>query len=133
MIIYGFLALLVAAAIVGLLIFVLPDDTLAPAVRDTVPTGLPPRSDIGADDVNRLRLPVALRGYRMVDTDAVLDRLGAEIERRDLEIARLRLGLDAGSTPHDQPVTDGAEPAPSPAPDPGLDRAAGEPRTAVVP
>jgi len=99
LVVYGFLALVVAAAIVGLLIFLLPDDTLAPVARDTVPAGLPPRSEIGADDVTRLRLPVTLRGYRMVDTDAVLDRLGAEIERRDREIARLRLGLGSADPP----------------------------------
>lgn len=115
LIIYGLLAVLVAVAVVALVVVVLPDDTLAPAVRDTVPSGLPPRPDIGADDVSRLRLPVGLRGYRMVDTDAVLDRLGSEIERRDREIAALRVTLAATRAGGPD---DGVAPAPAAVPAP---------------
>lgn len=97
LILYGGLALVVAAAVVAILVVVLPDDTVAVATRDAAPTGLPPASSISAQDINQLRLPVGLRGYRMVDTDAVLDRLSAEIDRRDQEITRLRLGEPASS------------------------------------
>jgi hypothetical protein len=43
-----------------------------------------------ADDVDGVRLPVALRGYRFAETDLLLDRLAAELRARDAEIARLR-------------------------------------------
>jgi hypothetical protein len=99
---YALIAIVVAAAIIALLVLVLPDDHLARAPADTVPAGLPIDSEVGADDVARVRLPVAVRGYRMVDTDAVLDRLTEEIERRDREIAALRaarVSVAAGSVP----------------------------------
>jgi hypothetical protein len=89
-IVYALIAIAVAAAIVALLVMVLPDERIGGPVRDVVPLGLPTGAPVGTEDINRLRLPVALRGYRMVDTDAVLDRLGAEIEQRDREIAALR-------------------------------------------
>lgn len=92
LILYGALALVVAAVVVSILVVVLPDDTVAVAARDRIPAGLPASGQLGAQDVNRLRLPVGLRGYRMADTDAVLDRLSIEIERRDQEIAQLRSG-----------------------------------------
>lgn len=98
LVVYSALALIVAAIVVAVLVVVLPDDTVSPALRDVVPAGLPAGADIGADDVNRLRLPVGVRGYRMSDTDAVLDRLSAELERRDHEIAALRLArAESGS------------------------------------
>jgi hypothetical protein len=97
LILYGGLALVVAAVVVAILVVVLPDDTVAVAARDAAPTGLPSAASISAQDINQLRLPVGLRGYRMVDTDAVLDRLSAEIDRRDQEITRLRLGGPASS------------------------------------
>jgi hypothetical protein len=96
---YGLLGIVVAVGVVALLVLVLPGDHLAAAPRDVVPAGLPARPEIGGDDVARVRLPVTLRGYRMVDTDAVLDRLAIELERRDHEIDDLRraAGLPARS------------------------------------
>jgi DivIVA domain-containing protein len=41
-----------------------------------VPGGRP----IAADDLRRVRFPLALRGYRMTEVDALLDRLAAELE-----------------------------------------------------
>ncbi len=90
LILYGALAVVVAAVVVSVLVVVLPDDTVSVAERDRVPAGLPTSGDVDAHDVDRVRLPVVVRGYRMVDTDAVLDRLSAEIDRRDQEIAALR-------------------------------------------
>ena len=100
LILYGLLGIVVAVGVVALLVLVLPGDHLAPAPRDIVPAGLPARPEIGGDDVARVRLPVTLRGYRMVDTDAVLDRLALELERRDREIDDLRraAGLPARAT-----------------------------------
>ncbi len=87
---YGLLGIVVAVGVVALLVLVLPSDHLGAAPRDVVPAGLPSRPEIDGDDVARVRLPVTLRGYRMVDTDAVLDRLALELERRDQEINDLR-------------------------------------------
>ncbi len=90
LILYAALAVVVAAVLVSVLVVVLPDDTVSAAARDRVPAGLPASGDVGPHDVDKVRLPVVVRGYRMVDTDAVLDRLSAEIDRRDEEIAALR-------------------------------------------
>lgn len=59
---------------------------------DRSPTGALPDGPIGRADVDRLRFTVAFRGYRMDEVDAVLDRLVAEVERRDARIAELEAG-----------------------------------------
>jgi DivIVA domain-containing protein len=87
---YGLLGVVVAVGVVAVLVIVLPSDQLATPVRDVVPAGLPSKPEIRAADVARVRLPVTLRGYRMVDTDAVLDRLALELENRDRELEDLR-------------------------------------------
>lgn len=46
-------------------------------------------------DVRDLRFDVAIRGYRMEQVDAALDRLAGELGERDAEIARLRAERDA--------------------------------------
>lgn len=48
-------------------------------------------------DVADVRFPVVLRGYRMDHVDAVLDRLGAELDARDARIAELE-GRALGAT-----------------------------------
>lgn len=40
-----------------------------------------------------LRLPVALRGYRMAEVDDALGRLGAELAERDQRISDLETAL----------------------------------------
>jgi hypothetical protein len=111
---YGLLGIVVAVGVVALLVLVLPGDHLGAAPRDVVPAGLPSRPDIGGDDVARVRLPVTLRGYRMVDTDAVLDRLALELERRDREIDDLRRSAGLPPRAADAPLfAGGAGDAPS--------------------
>lgn len=61
------------------------DPLLAAAPRDRPDVVLPDGPLQGAD-VGRLRFPVVLRGYRMSDVDAVLDRLAAELDRRIAEL-----------------------------------------------
>ncbi|MFE9117315.1 DivIVA domain-containing protein [Streptomyces sp. NPDC007172] len=51
---------------------------------------LPEHRPVVRADVEALRLPVVLRGYRMADVDDVLSRLGAELAERDARIAELR-------------------------------------------
>ncbi|WP_435745956.1 DivIVA domain-containing protein [Nocardioides sp. SYSU DS0663] len=48
--------------------------------HDRVPSRLPTDRTLGPDDLRRVRFPMALRGYRMADVDALLDRLAREHE-----------------------------------------------------
>ncbi|MGW0735078.1 DivIVA domain-containing protein [Streptomyces sp. NPDC002851] len=57
---------------------------------------LPLDRPVGRADVDALRLPMAVRGYRMADVDDALSRLGAELAERDARIAELEASL-AGS------------------------------------
>ncbi|MFE7139751.1 cell division protein DivIVA [Streptomyces sp. NPDC057644] len=110
-----------------------------PAERFTDP--LPATRPVGRADVEALRLPMALRGYRMVDVDEALSRLGAELAERDARIAELEsslagaqaaavtTGTDLFKQPGDRPASEqfkqsGDRPAPEPA-----DRADGPART----
>ncbi|WP_185995136.1 DivIVA domain-containing protein [Nocardioides campestrisoli] len=48
--------------------------------RDRVRSRLP-EGDLGGADLRRVRFPLAVRGYRMADVDALLDRLADQLER----------------------------------------------------
>lgn len=61
--------------------------------------GLP--DDVVPSDLEVLRFDAALRGYRMDQVDAVIDRLADELRRRDDEIAVLRAAATGG---RDEPV-----------------------------
>ncbi|MGC5562884.1 DivIVA domain-containing protein [Streptomyces sp. FR-108] len=54
---------------------------------------LPPNRPVHRGDVEALRFPLTLRGYRMVDVDDALNRLGAELAERDARIADLEAAL----------------------------------------
>ena len=101
----------VAAIVIAGLLFLLATrflpggEQIAPAVRDEPPWDLPAERRLTAADIDELRLPVALRGYRFAETDHLLDRLAEELRTRDEEIARLR----------------GHAPAPHPAENAGAD------------
>ena len=41
---------------------------------------VPATGPLGADDLRRIRFPLAFRGYRMAEVDALLDRLARERE-----------------------------------------------------
>ena len=53
-------------------------DTLEDTPEDAPDAGLPDRQLV-ADDIPRLRFRVGLRGYRMSDVDAALDRVEAAL------------------------------------------------------
>jgi len=57
-----------------------------------------PRGIVTPEDIDQVRFDQTLRGYRMGQVDEVLDRLRAELEARDEEIAMLR-GEHAGPRP----------------------------------
>ncbi|MEU6231776.1 DivIVA domain-containing protein [Kitasatospora sp. NPDC047058] len=87
--------------------------SLPEAVHDRIAARLPQDRPLSQDDVDGIRLPMAVRGYRMDEVDDVLDRLGAELAYRDARIAE----LEAAATVHGAieagggPVA-GAEPLP---------------------
>jgi DivIVA domain-containing protein len=62
------------------------DALLADAPPDAADVVLPP-GRVSADDVRGVRFGLALRGYRMSEVDAVLDRLAAELADRDAQLA----------------------------------------------
>ncbi len=53
---------------------------LAEAYDDRPDAGVPPEGPLAADDLRRVRFPLAVRGYRMSDVDALLDRLATQLE-----------------------------------------------------
>lgn len=78
---------------------------LGPGLEEPTSTqasfGLPdlPVGELPARAVEQVRLDQALRGYRMDQVDAVLDRLASELAERDAELARLRPSSAGGSSP----------------------------------
>lgn len=54
---------------------------------------LPPDRALRRADVEALRFPLTLRGYRMADVDDALGRLAAELAERDAHIAELESAL----------------------------------------
>ncbi|MFF3324698.1 DivIVA domain-containing protein [Streptomyces sp. NPDC002889] len=64
---------------------------------DPLPAGRP----LARADVDAVRLPVGLRGYRMGDVDEVLLRLGAELAERDARIAELESALAGAQATQD--------------------------------
>ncbi|MYW68961.1 DivIVA domain-containing protein [Streptomyces sp. SID8379] len=59
---------------------------------------LPQDRPVAPADVDALRLPTAVRGYRMAEVDDALNRLGAELAERDARITELESAL---ATAHD--------------------------------
>jgi DivIVA domain-containing protein len=111
------LAAIVIAGVLFLLAtrFLPAGEQIAPAVRDEPPWDLPSERRLTAEDIDELRLPVALRGYRFAETDLLLDRLADELRIRDEEIARLRGHQPVQGPIAAEPTEDpsAGEPAPS--------------------
>lgn len=78
-----FIGLVVVVVAAVAMVAVGRGDGLAPAVPDRPDVELPTDRPLDAADLAHLRLSVAVRGYRMDEVDALLSRLGAEIEDRD--------------------------------------------------
>ena len=116
---YGLLAILLAGGLFLLASRFLPaGEQIAPPLRDDPPWELPPERALTGEDIDGVRLPVALRGYRFAETDLLLDRLAAELRARDAEIARLRgdevppePGEPAAPVDGPEPSVDGPEPS----------------------
>ncbi|WP_121254954.1 DivIVA domain-containing protein [Nocardioides ferulae] len=56
-------------------------EPLAPAYDDRPDARVPADGPLVADDLRRVRFSLALRGYRMSEVDALLDRLAAQLEQ----------------------------------------------------
>ncbi len=102
--------------------------SLPDAERDRLMPHLPDDRALNRNDVDELRFPMALRGYRMDEVDDVLDRVGAELSHRDLRIAELEAALAAaldGARPTVAatrlPLAKPAADEPGDAPEPGTD------------
>jgi len=66
---------------------------MGPATSSRPYRGLP-EGPVLASDVDDVRFSLGLRGYRMDEVDAVLDRLREEIRERDEELAAWRSAED---------------------------------------
>ncbi|MEY9843967.1 DivIVA domain-containing protein [Streptacidiphilus sp. MAP5-3] len=73
--------------------------SLPDAERDRLAAGLPKDRSVAHDDIDELRFPMALRGYRMDEVDDTLDRLAAELSQRDHRVAELEHALSAALAP----------------------------------
>lgn len=104
---YLLLTLVIAAVIFYAVVALLPSGLTVRPERDNRPFELPPDRRMQADDLERVRIPVSLRGYRFAETDDLIDRLAAEIVVRDEEIARLRKAVPAS---FERPRPSGARP-----------------------
>ncbi|MEU7034303.1 DivIVA domain-containing protein [Streptomyces sp. NPDC046237] len=91
------IAMVVVVAAVTLAVVGGGDSEVLPEVApEQLVDPLPVTRPVARDDVEALRLPVTVRGYRMADVDDVLGRLGAELAERDARIAELEAALASG-------------------------------------
>lgn len=103
--------------IVGLVVAVLLLGALAAwAVSRTDVPGVPvpvttqsaqalPPGPVRPETVHELRFDQAVRGYRMAQVDAALERLADELAARETEITRLRAEHPAGRSSDDAAAT----------------------------
>ncbi|WP_374117837.1 DivIVA domain-containing protein [Streptomyces sp. S07_1.15] len=88
------IALVVVVAAVTLAVVGGDDGAALPdAEPDRLADPLPLSRPVSRADVETVRFPVVVRGYRMTDVDDVLDRLAAELAERDARIAELETAL----------------------------------------
>ncbi len=71
-----------------------------------------PAGPLRPADLDDLRFDTALRGYRMTEVDAVIDRLRRELQDLDADVARLRRAPAAADAPDhaESPETAGQSP-----------------------
>lgn len=112
LVLYGLLAVILAGGLFLVASRFLPaGEQIAPPLRDEPPWELPADRTLHPEDIDTMRLPVALRGYRFAETDILLDRLAGELRARDEEIARLR-GHAPGEPARAEPAVSDAGHAP---------------------
>jgi hypothetical protein len=87
---YALIAVVVAGVLFYAVLAFLPGGLTLRPQRDRRPFELPPDRRLVPADLDRVRIPVSVRGYRFAETDDLIDRLTAELALRDEEITRLR-------------------------------------------
>jgi hypothetical protein len=121
----AFLAFVVGVLIVGGLLFLGGSlllgrgESQPPAELDRSPVELPDDRAVTGDDVRRLRISVAFRGYRMTEIDWLLEQFASALDDRDAEIATLRARLGDQQPGPDAPVEPAAEEPDAPVADEG--------------
>jgi len=77
-------AILIVLAMGGIAVVASGRGTPMAEVYDDRPDATVPASGpLGGEDLRRVRFSMALRGYRMSEVDALLDRLAGQLEQRD--------------------------------------------------
>jgi DivIVA domain-containing protein len=76
---------------------------MAPAYDDAPDSLVPSDGPVTADDLRRIRFPLAVRGYRMAEVDALLERLAEEREALDATAADVGPPPDAPPAPPETP------------------------------
>jgi DivIVA domain-containing protein len=104
-VLFWFMLIALVAVVSAVALAVLGDGgVLSDAEPDRLRDQLPDDRPLGRADLDTLRLPIALRGYRMSEVDEVLDRLGVELAERDARIAELAAALaGAPASPRQKP------------------------------
>ena len=79
-----FFAILIVLALGGVAVVAAGrGQPLGPAYDDSPDSLVPSEGPVTADDLRRIRFPLAVRGYRMAEVDALLERLAEEREAAD--------------------------------------------------
>jgi len=73
---------------------------MSPAYDDAPDSLVPRDRPITAEDLRRIRFPLAFRGYRMAEVDALLDRLAEEREQE--EVAEVRPNAEGDTAGSEQ-------------------------------
>jgi DivIVA domain-containing protein len=60
---------------------------MEPSYDDAPDSLVPAEGPVTADDLRRIRFPLAFRGYRMAEVDALLERLAEEREAEDARLS----------------------------------------------
>jgi DivIVA domain-containing protein len=79
-----FFAILIVLALGGVAVVAAGrGQPMGPAYDDSPDSLVPSEGPVTADDLRRIRFPLAVRGYRMAEVDALLERLAEEREEAD--------------------------------------------------
>jgi DivIVA domain-containing protein len=81
-----FFAILIVLALGGIAVVASGRGTpMSPSYDDAHDSLVPAHGPVTADDLRRIRFPLAFRGYRMAEVDALLQRLAEEREDLDAQ------------------------------------------------
>jgi DivIVA domain-containing protein len=98
-------AILIVLALGGVAVVAAGRGTpMSPAYDDSVDSLVPLEGPITAEDLRRIRFPIAFRGYRMAEVDALLNRLAEERERVDRDTGASPAGHDVPGPSHEDPT-----------------------------